>query len=134
MNIAPILDRLEKVKEVKPGEFIACCPAHEDRSPSMAIADKGDRILIHCFGGCTFDEIRAALDLQPQDFFADGKAPKSAAPGVSQRALHSALALELITAYVVACDRSKGRQITRDDAAREHLAYGRIAAARRAAA
>lgn len=43
------------------------CPAHPDRhrSLSLRVADDG-RLLVHCFRGCTFDEIckAANLDLQ----------------------------------------------------------------------
>jgi hypothetical protein len=37
------------------------CPAHEDRHPSLSwkIADSG-RVLLKCWVGCTFDEIRRA--------------------------------------------------------------------------
>ena len=126
MNVHHILDRLERVRQVKPDAWTACCPAHEDSSPSLAIADKGDRVLIHCYGGCTFDEIRSALGMQPHEFFLDGKAPKSAAPGVSMRSLNAALAVELITAYVITCDRSKGKQIGAADLARERMARQRI--------
>lgn len=41
---------------------MACCPAHEDRSPSLSIAD-GDsgKLLLTCFAGCSFDAIRSEL-------------------------------------------------------------------------
>ncbi|OWY15561.1 hypothetical protein B6V72_02990 [Thioclava sp. F34-6] len=40
----------------------ACCPAHEDHSPSLSIADGAEgRLLLHCHAGCTFHEIRDAL-------------------------------------------------------------------------
>lgn len=91
-----------------------------------------DRVLLHCYAGCEFSEIAAALGMQPHEFFADGKAPKSAAPGVSMRSLNTALALELITAYVVACDRSKGKPIGAADLERERVARQRITTAWRA--
>lgn len=126
MNVYPILDRLEKVKQVKPDSWLACCPAHDDRSPSLAITDKGDRALLHCYAGCTFDEIRAALGMQSHEFFADGKAPKSAAPGVSIRALNDALVRELVLCWVLAADRSKGKPIPPADLDRERIARQRI--------
>ncbi len=129
MNVHPILDRLEKVRQVKPDAWTACCPAHDDSSPSLAIADKGDRVLMHCYGGCTFDEIRAALAMETHEFFLDGKAPKSAAPGVSMRSLNDALVRELVLCWVLAADRAKGRQINPADLARERIARQRITAA-----
>lgn len=40
----------------------ARCPAHDDRSPSLSIAD-GDkgRLLLFCHAGCSYDDIRGAL-------------------------------------------------------------------------
>lgn len=48
----------------------ACCPAHDDSSPSLgiSIADD-DRILVHCFAGCSAQEICEALELQVRDLF-----------------------------------------------------------------
>jgi hypothetical protein len=129
MNVHPILDRLEKVRQVKPDAWTACCPAHDDSSPSLAIADKGDRVLMHCYGGCTFDEIRAALGMQAHEFYADSKAPKSAAPGVSMRSLNDPLVRELVLCWVLAADRSKGKPISPADLARERIARQRITAA-----
>jgi hypothetical protein len=37
------------------------CPAHEDRSASLSWREAGDIVLLHCFAGCTFDEIRGAV-------------------------------------------------------------------------
>lgn len=47
------------------------CPAHPDRNPSGSIT-RGENggILLHCFAGCSFDEIVAALpDLEIGDLF-----------------------------------------------------------------
>lgn len=41
--------------------FICCCPAHDDRSPSLSITDVDNKILLHCFAGCTFEEVTCAL-------------------------------------------------------------------------
>jgi hypothetical protein len=48
---------------------VARCPAHQDGHPSLSIAEQGDRILVHCFAGCSqeavIDALRA-LGLWPQ--------------------------------------------------------------------
>jgi putative DNA primase/helicase len=58
-----------KGKEAASG-YVACCPAHEDRDPSLSIKQTpSGKILVHCFAGCTqeavVDALRA-LELWPE--------------------------------------------------------------------
>jgi len=41
----------------------ARCPAHEDRNPSLSISEKpeGGNPLVHCFAGCSKEEVIDAL-------------------------------------------------------------------------
>jgi len=65
------LDRLETVRKSRTG-FIARCPAHEDRSPSLSIGEGDDgKILIHCFAGCSAPDICAAIGFDLVDLFPD---------------------------------------------------------------
>ena len=41
--------------------YKARCPAHDDKSPSLSITQKPDRVLIHCFSGCSQKEVISAL-------------------------------------------------------------------------
>jgi hypothetical protein len=42
----------------KSGEgWMARCPAHDDRNPSLSINDRGGRVLVHCFAGCPQDAV-----------------------------------------------------------------------------
>ena len=60
--VAAILGQLRGVRRAA-GGWTACCPAHEDESPSLSIGvGTAGRVLLHCFGGCTYHEIRGALD------------------------------------------------------------------------
>lgn len=63
MNINKLLDRLEKVKQTGPEKWIACCPAHDDRSPSLGIAIKDDKVLIKCWSGCGAIDVLNAVGL-----------------------------------------------------------------------
>jgi hypothetical protein len=46
------------------GQWQALCPAHDDNNPSLSITEAEDgNCLLHCFAGCTLDEVLAALDL-----------------------------------------------------------------------
>lgn len=62
-HVALLLSRLEKVRTTGKQKWKACCPAHDDKSPSLSIGvgDKG-QVLLHCFAGCTVDAILAAID------------------------------------------------------------------------
>ena len=45
--------------------WIACCPAHDDRSPSLSISDRGDGVpLVHCHAGCEQRRVIDALKLR----------------------------------------------------------------------
>jgi len=64
---------LNKLKSVKAGAngWTALCPAHGDSRSSLSVAEGNDgRILVHCFAGCTVDEIAKALNVSVADFFA----------------------------------------------------------------
>jgi len=44
-----------------PGRWMARCPAHDDRSPSLSITERGDKVLLHCFAGCDQQAVIEAL-------------------------------------------------------------------------
>jgi hypothetical protein len=53
-----------------PGRWMARCPAHEDRAPSLCIAKGRDgRVLLHCFAGCRTEDLLAAVGLRMRDLF-----------------------------------------------------------------
>jgi putative DNA primase/helicase len=47
----------------------ACCPAHDDHSPSLSIASTEDKVLLKCHTGCPPDAIVAALGLTMADLY-----------------------------------------------------------------
>jgi 5S rRNA maturation endonuclease (ribonuclease M5) len=71
MTLNEILGRFQNVKPAPNGGYLALCPAHDDRNPSLKIDQTdGGKILLKCFAGCdTKDVIRAAglnwSDLSP---------------------------------------------------------------------
>ena len=70
--ITQILDKLDKVKSNGKNQWMACCPAHADRSPSLAISEpEPDYILMHCFAGCEVSEILNSLQMSLEDLYPD---------------------------------------------------------------
>ena len=70
--ITEFLPRLNKVRAVRDSEWTACCPAHDDKTPSLSIKELGDgRVLLHCFAGCTGDDILAAVGMSWAEIMPD---------------------------------------------------------------
>lgn len=68
--IENLLARLDKVKQLRPNVWQACCPAHGDRSPSLAIREIDDgTLLVHCFAECSAYEIVSSVGLELTDLF-----------------------------------------------------------------
>lgn len=64
-----LLSRLSGVTRSGSGHA-ANCPAHEDTGKHLTVTEAEDgRCLVHCFHGCTFREIFAAVGLEPKDAF-----------------------------------------------------------------
>jgi len=55
---------LAQALEARPcqGGWMARCPAHDDRKPSLSISECEGGILVHCHAGCSQAEVIAALD------------------------------------------------------------------------
>ena len=41
--------------------WMARCPAHQDRSPSLRLTDRDGKLLVHCYAGCPQDAVIEAL-------------------------------------------------------------------------
>ena len=68
MTSAELLGRLEQVKGRAP-TWTACCPAHEDESPSLSVTETADRLLVKCHAGCPQEAVVGALGLGMKDLF-----------------------------------------------------------------
>ena len=67
-NINLLLEKLDKVRSTGSGKWMALCPAHPDKSPSLGIKQTDDgKILVHCFSGCHVTDIVAAVGLKLSD-------------------------------------------------------------------
>jgi hypothetical protein len=70
MTIDDVLARLVRCRKTGANRWIACCPSHDDKRPSLSISQTDDgRILLHDFGGCEPGDVVAALGLTFGDRF-----------------------------------------------------------------
>ncbi len=81
-----VLQRLSGVKEVN-GGWMAFCPAHEDKDPSLRISQGDDgRVLIKCFAGCDTANVLAAIGLKFKDLFPNNGHKNDDAGGIDWNA------------------------------------------------
>jgi len=132
MSLERLLNSLTKVKGRK-GAWTAACPAHEDKSPSLAVRQVEDgRILLHCFGGCSVHDVLGAVGMDMADLFPDnGENKKAIKPVFYATDLLRVIAFETLVVSIGASDMSKGKQLSERDLQRMQKAAQRIQEAAR---
>ena len=134
--IGDFLNKLEKVKGSK-GRWTACCPAHVDRSPSLAITETDDgRILLKCFAGCSAYEIVKAVGMDLTDLFpndnninylkANNQGNKPVRRPFYASDLLKIIQFEALLTSIAAFDLSQCREISTEDRKRLKTALSRI--------
>lgn len=112
-----LLSRLERVRANRNGTWVARCPAHDDRSPSLSIAtgDNG-KVLLHCFAGCGAADVVEAIGLELSSLFPethDWKGQRRT--NVDYKALCHFIQHE-ITVLIIAAQKVRvGEVLTEDD-------------------
>src|SRR5688572_21455419 len=69
MSLAEILPHLKKVKKTGKNNYLACCPAHNDKSPSMTLMESDGKVVVRCHAECSFESIVNALGLGWEPWF-----------------------------------------------------------------
>ena len=98
-KIERLLNQLDHVKQTGHGKWLACCPAHTDKSPSLAIKETADgKMLLHCFAGCPVTDIVAAVGLELSDLMPDNTTYRKSAkqPRFNRYELFEMLAFESV--------------------------------------
>lgn len=60
-SIDQLVSALDGARESESG-WTARCPAHQDRTPSLSISERGGKVLVHCHAGCSQDAVLGALE------------------------------------------------------------------------
>lgn len=138
MSASEFLSRLEKVRETSRGNWVACCPSHPDKHPSLTISEADDgRVLVHCFAGCSVESVLNAVGLDFDALFPpkpiamkEGRAVP-ARLRFNARDVLEAVCNELSIVVICAGDLTCGEPLSDANRARLVLAAERIAEARR---
>ncbi len=131
MTADALLVRLDGVRRTGPARWLAKCPAHDDRSPSLAIRELDDgRVLVHCFAACSVQDVLDAAGVDMAELFpprplkVQGARPERR-PWIPSDVFAIAR-LEVSVVFLIACDMHKGRAVSEQDFRRLLVAASRL--------
>ncbi len=134
MSAYVLLDRLAGVRQIKHDAWMAQCPVHEDRRPSLSVRELSNgTVLVHCFAGCATREVVAVVGLEMHDLFSQTRHRPSDPCRARQRwrpsagDLLSLLHEELCVVVLLVADIVDGKNVTDENWQRLAVAANRLA-------
>ncbi len=141
-----LLSLLDRVRRIGQGKWVARCPAHDDRGPSLSIAETVDgRALVHCFAGCSALDVLGAIGLEFADLFPEPEPDTVGRPrgwrsagvresrqrteSIPPRAALVAIHADTVEAAVMVSDVAEGRCTAESVRVKLWTIAGRIASA-----
>lgn len=132
MSAEKLITRLERVKSTGQRKWLAICPGHADRSPSLSIKETPDgRVLIYCFAGCGAASILDSVGLRFEDLYApqdNHRLPRISRPWSPSDILQAA-AFEILIAYQYANQMARKQPLSDADRMRLMQSAQRLLAA-----
>ena len=128
MAVENLLSRLDRVRPRGASKWMARCPAHDDKGPSLSVAEVEDgRILIHCFAGCGAADVLAAIGLEFGDLFPVPLpvATRTRRPFNPMDVLR-AMAFEALVVRIAAGNLANGTELSHEDYQRLGIAQQRL--------
>lgn len=127
------LSRLQRVRKTGPSSWMASCPAHEDKSPSLTVSVKPDgKLLVYCHAQCGIEAVVGALGIDLTDLYPERPIEHSARernPFPAADVLR-AIADEIDVLEVILHDIDWCVPLKQDDIERAQVALERIRAAK----
>lgn len=121
MSASEIVHRLDHCREVKSGEWIARCPAHDDSSPSLTIKELSDgRVLVHCFAGCGAIDVLTSVGLDWDTLF-----PPETEHYPGRRRIRQSETVDSLVIEIAEHDRAMGKRLGKADIERYRAALKR---------
>ena len=107
---------------------MSCCPAHDDRSPSLSIRELDDgQLLINCLAGCGGADVVRAVDLELHDLYPENpQITKGCRPRFNPRELLEISKQETLVAAVGLDRLLAGESLTDEDINRMRTSLHRL--------
>ena len=123
MSATDILNRISKYRATGQGKWMAVCPAHNDRSPSLSITELEDtRVLLRCHAGCGTLDVLTAIGLSWDAVMPPPKHPQPHYKSIDRRYQSS---LDDFVVELAEDAKEHGRKLTATDKERYKLALKR---------
>lgn len=110
MTAQNLVDRLDFCKPTGKDKWLARCPAHDDRGPSLSITETTrGQVLVHCHAGCSPLDVITAVGLDWDSLFP---------PNDHYPARRSGAPKEIVDSLVVEIaehDIARGKRLSRAD-------------------
>jgi hypothetical protein len=132
MIASALLARLNGLKQTGVDRWLALCPAHDDKRPSLSVREiDSDRVLVHCWSGCGVEAVLAAVGLTFEALYPEhpshhAKPERRPFPAAD---VLRAVEREALIVTVAASNLGNGGELTDDDRKRLLLAASRLTAA-----
>lgn len=84
MTAEELTTRLDGVRRTSRG-WVARCPAHPDKIPSLSIKEGERGVLLKCWAGCELQAICHSMELKISDLFPDASFPLDSRPNLKPR-------------------------------------------------
>ena len=121
MSALDLVSRLDHCRSAGDGKWIARCPAHDDRAPSLSIMEKSDgRVLIHCHAGCGATDVLASVGLDYDALF-----PPELDHYSARRLKAPKETVDSLVVEIAEHDRAVGKRLSKADVERYRQALKR---------
>jgi len=126
-----LLPRLPNLRTTGKDKWMSCCPAHNDKKPSLSVRRFPDGSLsVKCFTGCSTVDVLTSVGLRPSDLFpkSDDDYSRSRNPRTSPdlRSLVGYLREDLQAVQIAMAQLAAGDDLTEADYDRLGLVALRI--------
>ena len=132
MAVHDLLSKLE-YRQTGSNRWLAKCPAHQDRRPSLTITEKDDgMVLLHCWAGCGAADVLAAIGLEFDALYPERTNDHRSKPirrPWNPADVLQAVAFEAVVVRLCAADIAAGKPLSEADNQRLVTAKNRLQAA-----
>ena len=116
MTVTELVNSLLHSRPAGDGRWMARCPAHNDRSPSLSIrAGRDGRVLVRCWAGCRTKQVLAKLGLNWKDICGEPMTDAQARQAMAERRKRREQELLQRSADRAACDRIRRLEAVADE-------------------